>query len=165
MMRLIIVAAALALAACGQSSGGAMENIQRLDEAAAGHDVTEAAQTLPSGLQIQFTHRGGDQTLAMPSAQAGVLVHYEGSLVSSGQVFDSSFQRGEPAQFPLQAVVPGFSEAIQHMRPGDELIATIPAALGYGARATGPIPANSDLRFRIRLIAFQEPDGRVVGHP
>jgi len=127
--------------------------------------VTEPARTLPSGLQIQFTHRGPDQSLAQPSAQAVVLVHYEGTLVSNGEVFDSSFQRNEPAQFPLPQVVAGFSEAIQHMRPGDELIATIPSALGYGAREMGPIPANADLRFRIRLLAFQEADGRVVGHP
>lgn len=142
-----------------------IEKAEAHDAAQGGAAVTEAEQTLPSGLKIQFTHKGPDQTLAQPSAQAGVLVHYEGSLVSNGQVFDSSFQRGEPAQFPLEQVVPGFSEAIQHMRPGDELIATIPSRLGYGARAMGPIPANSDLKFRIRLIAFQEPDGRVVGHP
>ncbi len=164
MMKLIFAAAALVVAACGQTSSPTAD-IMRADARAAGTDVTDAEQTLPSGLKIQFTHRGPDQTLATPSAQADVLVHYEGSLVSNGEVFDSSFQRGQPAEFPLQAVVPGFSEAIQHMRPGDELIATIPAALGYGARTMGPIPANSDLKFRIRLIAFHEPDGTVVGHP
>lgn len=170
MKRLLVIAALAALSACGQSgsssgSDGVMREIEKADAAARGEDVTEAPQRLPSGLTIQFTHKGPDQSLPMPSAQAGVLVHYEGSLVSNGEVFDSSFQRGEPAQFPLQGVVPGFSEAIQHMRPGDELIATIPSRLGYGARASGPIPANSDLKFRIRLIAFREPDGRIVGHP
>jgi FKBP-type peptidyl-prolyl cis-trans isomerase len=167
MMKFLVIAAALALGACNQQhpaeSSNVMNEIEKAEKQAASH--VEETQTLPSGLQIQFRARGPDQTLPHPSAQATVLVHYEGSLVSDGTVFDSSFQRNEPASFPLQAVVPGFSEAIEQMRPGDELVATMPPALGYGAPGRGPIPPNAALRFRIRLIAFQEPDGRTVGHP
>src|SRR5690606_21528936 len=116
--------------------------------------VEEAPQQLPSGLELQFRRRGHDQTLAQPTMNASALVHYEGSFVEGGEVFDSSFARGEPAEFPLQAVVPGFSEAITHMRPGDEVIATFPGSLGYGPSGRGPIPPNAALRFRIVLLAF-----------
>jgi FKBP-type peptidyl-prolyl cis-trans isomerase len=59
-------------------------------------------------------------------------------------------------------VVRGFSEAITHMRPGDEVIATFPGNLGYGERGSGPIPPNAALRFRIVLLALQEPGGQLV---
>lgn len=152
-----------------------MREIERAEQAAAnaetealdqlGRQVEEAPQQLPSGLELQFRRRGRDQALAQPTMNANVLVHYEGSFVDGGEVFDSSFARGEPAEFPLQAVVPGFSEAITHMRPGDEVIATFPGSLGYGPSGRGPIPPNAALRFRILLLAFQEPGGQVVGAP
>ncbi|MGQ0532228.1 MAG: FKBP-type peptidyl-prolyl cis-trans isomerase [Caulobacteraceae bacterium] len=129
---------------------------------AMGSDVQEEAQRLPSGLELQFRRRGNDQSLPRPTMNANVLVHYEGSFVDGGEVFDSSFAREEPAEFPLQAVVAGFSEAITHMRPGDEVIATFPGSLGYGPEGRGPIPPNAALRFRILLLAFQEPGGQPV---
>lgn len=167
MLRAIFLSGVLALSACG-SDDGVMEEIERAEarDAARSVQVTEAPVSLASGVEVQFTHRATDETLAKPGPDANVLVHYEGSLVSDGSVFDSSFDRGEPAEFPLNAVVRGFSEAIQQMRPGDELVATFPAELGYGARGRPPvIPPNSALRFRIRLIAFQAADGSVVGQP
>jgi FKBP-type peptidyl-prolyl cis-trans isomerase len=163
-MRLMIVAAALALTACDSGGDGVMREIQRAEKAEA--DEVEPAQTLPSGLEIQFRRRGPDQSLPTPTGNAMVRVHYEGSFVEGGEVFDSSFQRNEPADFPLGAVVPGFSEAITHMRPGDELVATFPGNLGYGAEGRPPeIPPNAALRFRIQLIMFQEPGGQIVGAP
>lgn len=160
-------AAALALASCGNSSG-VMDEIERAEQQQAqsrpalGAEVNEQPQTLPSGLQLQFTRRIADTSLPMPTINAMVHVHYEGSLVSNGEVFDSSFARNEPADFPLARVVPGFAEAITHMRPGDELIATFPGSLGYGASGSGPIPPNAALRFRIQLLSFQEPGGPTV---
>jgi FKBP-type peptidyl-prolyl cis-trans isomerase len=165
-MRKLILAALLALAACGQNDNdsGVMQEIERAEQEEAAQ--VEDPVTLPSGNVIQFQRRGPDQTLPKPSADAVVLVHYEGSFAETGQVFDSSFQRGQPADFPLPAVVRGFSEAIQQMRPGDELVTTFPGALGYGPEGRPPmIPPNAALRFRIQLIAFQEADGRVVGTP
>lgn len=163
MMKLLFVAAALALSAC-YDSGGVMREMERADQERP--VAIEPPVTLPSGLEIQFRRRGPDQTLPMPTGESTVLVHYEGSLVADDTVFDSSFQRGEPAEFPLNAVVSGFSEAIQRMRPGDEVVATFPAELGYGAEGRPPvIPPNSALRFRIRLLAFQGADGQVVGSP
>ncbi len=175
-MKLIFLAAALSLGACndddGDSSSSVVREIERAEKAdtdaakqandALGRAVQEQAQTLPSGLQLQFVRRGNNQALPRPTMNATVLVHYEGSFVEGGEVFDSSFARGEPADFPLQGVVPGFSEAIAHMRPGDEVIATFPGSLGYGPEGRGPIPPKAALRFRILLLAFQEPGGQLV---
>ncbi|MGE0740490.1 MAG: FKBP-type peptidyl-prolyl cis-trans isomerase [Hyphomonadaceae bacterium] len=164
MMKHLVLAALLALGACGNNSSGVMREIERAEKEEAAQ--VEDPYTLASGVEMQFQRRGTDQTLARPSAEAVVLVHYEGSLVSNGEVFDSSFQRGQPVDFPLPAVVRGFSEAIQQMRPGDEVVATFPGELGYGERGSPPvIPPNAALRFRIQLIAFQEADGTIVGVP
>jgi FKBP-type peptidyl-prolyl cis-trans isomerase len=168
MIRKLVILAVLALAACNNDNGNVMREIERAEaeDAAAQEEgvVLEEPQTLPSGLILQFRRRGADQSLAQPSGEAAVLVHYEGKLADTGAVFDSSFARGEPAQFPLQAVVPGFSEAITHMRPGDEVLATFPAELGYGAQGSPPaIPPNARLQFRIQLLAFQERGGQIVG--
>jgi FKBP-type peptidyl-prolyl cis-trans isomerase len=175
MMKTILAAAALvAIAACG-GNGGVMGEIEKAEKAdaeaaqqsseAMSRAVQEEARTLPSGLVLQFTRRGNDQALPMPTMNANVLVHYEGSFVDGGQVFDSSFTDNQPVEFPLNAVVPGFSEAITHMRPGDEVIATFPGSLGYGPEGRGPIPPNAALRFRIVLLALQEPGGAMVRAP
>lgn len=161
MMRILLAAAALALAACG--NGSVMDRVAEPEQPPPiNRGVEEQPQTLPSGLVLQFTRRGMDEALGQPTMAATVLVHYEGSLVDGGEVFDSSFARGEPVDFPLQQVVAGFAEAITHMRPGDELIATFPGSLGYGPRGQGPIPANAALRFRILLLAYQEPGQQPV---
>jgi peptidylprolyl isomerase/FKBP-type peptidyl-prolyl cis-trans isomerase FklB len=91
-----------------------------------------------------------------------VKVDYEGKLLS-GKVFDSSFARGVPADLPLQALIPGWTEALQMMRPGDEWILYVPANLGYGEDAKGPIPADSVLIFRIRLIGVLQHPGGMAG--
>ena len=105
--------------------------------------------TVPSGLQY-FIIRSGPATGPHPAGSATVTFDYEGQLVT-GEVFDSSYQRGTPMTGRLDGFVPGFSEALKLMRPGDEWIVWIPPALGYGDRAVGPIPANSVLRFRLAL--------------
>lgn len=175
--RIALAAALLALSACGGGDGNVMDEIRSAEKAdadrvqdsinALGREVEEAPQTLPSGLALQFRRRGNDQSLPRPTLNANVLVHYEGTLAEGGdgQPFDSSFARGEPAEFPLGAVVPGFAEAISQMRPGDEVIATFPGSLGYGPEGSGPIPPNAALSFRIVLLAFQEPGGQTVGSP
>ncbi len=179
MMRTLFVVGALALtAACGNN--GVMAEIERAEKAdvqtaeraamsaeefLATTRAQEGVEAFPSGLLLERRTRGANQNLARPSGNAQVLVHYEGSL-ADGSVFDSSIQRNEPAQFPLNAVVPGFSEAIQQMRPGDEVVATFPMELGYGAEGRPPvIPAAAPLRFRIILLAFQEPGGQPVEAP
>ena len=168
MIRFLFVAAALTLVACGNNRSvmdGMVNDAPATSSPGLGAEGHEQSQTLPSGLELQFTRRGVNQSLAQPTMDATVLVHYEGSLVDNGEVFDSSFARGEPVDFPLRAVVPGFAEAITHMRPGDEVIATFPGSLGYGPTGSGPIPPNAALRFRIALLAFQEPGGQPVTAP
>lgn len=85
-----------------------------------------------------------------PTADDIVLVNYEGKL-ADGTVFDS----GERVPFPVNAVVPGFTQALLKMQKGGRYEVFIPAALGYGAEAKGPIPANSDLNFTVELIDFR----------
>ena len=105
--------------------------------------------TLPSGLQY-FVVRSGPAAGPHPAGSDTVTFDYEGKLVT-GETFDSSYERGTPLTGPVDGFVPGFTEALRLMRPGDEWIVWIPPALGYGDRATGPIPANSVLRFKLAL--------------
>lgn len=181
MIKQLMMASSLAaLAACGNGGASVMEEIERAEreraaaaeQAAARSDewlaevrAQAGVEARPSGLLLEFRHRGANQNLPRPTQEAAVLVHYEGKL-SDGTVFDSSFARGEPAEFPLAGVVPGFAEAIAQMRPGDEVIATFPAELGYGAQGQPPdIPGGAALQFRIALIAFRGPDGRQYSAP
>ena len=83
-----------------------------------------------------------------PAASDGVKVNYIGFLAASGEVFD----QGMGVEFPVQGVIPGFSEGLQAMGKGGVSRLCIPAALGYGAKATGPIPANADLVFQVELV-------------
>jgi len=107
--------------------------------------------TTASGLQY-FVVASGPVTGRLPVAGDQVSFDYEGKLIT-GETFDSSFARGEPISGNVDGFVPGFSEALKLMRPGDEWVVWIPPTLGYGAEATGPIPANSVLRFRLALRA------------
>ena len=114
--------------------------------------------TLPDGLQYKIVTSGpagGDK----PRAQDEVKVNYEGRLVTGSRpVFDSSFQRGEPASFPLGDVIPGWTEVMQLMRPGDEWTVWIPPQLGYGDEEKPGLPANSILEFRIQLLGVLKHD-------
>ncbi len=105
--------------------------------------------TTPSGLQY-FVVASGPQSGRQPVAGDTVTFDYEGKL-TTGETFDSSFARGTPLSGPIDGFVPGFTEALKLMRPGDEWIVWIPPELGYGSEASGPIPANSVLRFRLAL--------------
>ncbi|MEO5971902.1 MAG: FKBP-type peptidyl-prolyl cis-trans isomerase [Sphingomicrobium sp.] len=109
--------------------------------------------TTASGLQYFVVH-SGPATGPRPAAGDVVIFDYEGKLIT-GETFDSSFARGEPLSGKVGDFVAGFNEALMLMRPGDEWIVWIPPALGYGAEASGPIPANSVLRFRMALRSVQ----------
>jgi peptidylprolyl isomerase/FKBP-type peptidyl-prolyl cis-trans isomerase FklB len=107
--------------------------------------------TLPSGLQYKVVQSGPPG----PSPQIGdiIQVDYEGRLLS-GAVFDSTFARGKPAVMQLAHLVPAWLEALPRMHVGDEWEIYAPPDLGYGDEATGPIPPNSMLIFRIKLLAI-----------
>ncbi len=110
------------------------------------------ATVTASGLQYRDESVG---TGASPRMDQQVTVHYTGKLASNGQVFDSSVQRGQPATFAMTGVIKGFSEGLMTMKVGGKRTVFIPAALGYGARGQGPIPANADLIFELELIAIK----------
>ncbi|WP_313043171.1 FKBP-type peptidyl-prolyl cis-trans isomerase [Acinetobacter sp.] len=106
-------------------------------------------KTTASGLQYLTTKEG---TGKQPQATSVVKVHYTGKLVD-GTVFDSSVQRGEPIEFPLNQVIPGWTEGLQLMKEGGKATLYIPSNLGYGAQGVpGTIPPNSTLIFDVELI-------------
>ncbi|WP_180058420.1 FKBP-type peptidyl-prolyl cis-trans isomerase [Acinetobacter sp. YH12227] len=106
-------------------------------------------KTTASGLQYLTTKEG---TGKQPQATSVVKVHYTGKLVD-GTIFDSSVERGEPIEFPLNQVIPGWTEGLQLMKEGGKATLYIPANLGYGAQGVpGTIPPNSTLIFDVELI-------------
>lgn len=113
-----------------------------------------------SGLQYQVL-RSGPATGLHPKPADEIKVNYEGKL-TTGEVFDSSYERGAPAVMTLSGLVPGWIEALQLMRPGDEWMLWLPPELGYGDRDAGPIPPGSVLIFKLELIDVL-PDESSVG--
>jgi peptidylprolyl isomerase len=104
------------------------------------------------GVEYIVVSKGADPKGPYPSPADRVEVDYDGRLAATGEKFDSSYDTGEPATFRLNQVIPGWTEGLQKMQPGDQVMFWIPAALGYGARgAGGRIPPNSDLMFRVEL--------------
>ncbi|MCW9079709.1 MAG: FKBP-type peptidyl-prolyl cis-trans isomerase, partial [Gammaproteobacteria bacterium] len=104
---------------------------------------------LPSGLQYRVLDSG---TGAQPGAGDRVRVHYHGTLLD-GTVFDSSVDRGQPVDFSLTAVIPGFRESISRMRVGDRWQVFLPSALAYGEEGAGTaIGPNETLTFEIQLL-------------
>jgi FKBP-type peptidyl-prolyl cis-trans isomerase len=154
MIRRIALAAIaiLALSACHPKAQPAKPAADSNANAAfmANNSKQPGVVTLPDGLQYKIVTSGPPEGMK-PRASDEVKVNYEGALLS-GDVFDSSFKRGEPASFPLDEVIPGWTEVMQLMRPGDEWTVWIPPSLGYGSEDKGPIPANSVLKFRIQLL-------------
>ena len=109
--------------------------------------------TTPSGLQYKIIKTG---TGNYPQATDQVTVHYEGKLLD-GKVFDSSFNRGEPATFGLNQVIRGWTEGLQHINEGGELELYIPFDLAYGEQgAGGMIPPYATLVFRVQLIKIEK---------
>ena len=109
----------------------------------------ENVKTTASGLQYVVEKEG---TGAQPTAEDEVTVHYTGKLLD-GQVFDSSVNRGEPATFPLNRVIPGWTEGVQLMKEGAKYTFFIPSDLAYGPQGVpGAIPPHSTLIFDVELI-------------
>lgn len=107
----------------------------------------------PSGLQYRRVGRAFPKA-PMPTAADVVRVHYRGTLIN-GQQFDSSYDRGQPAEFPLGRVIRGWTEGVALMHVGETYDFVIPADLAYGSRAMGSdIPPNSTLLFRVQLLAI-----------
>jgi FKBP-type peptidyl-prolyl cis-trans isomerase FklB len=109
-------------------------------------------KTLPSGLQYMEITPGKGKS---PTASDTVTTHYKGTLID-GTEFDSSYQRGEPATFPVSGVIPGWTEALQLMKEGAKWKLFLPANLAYGERGAGPdIGPNAALIFEVELISVK----------
>ncbi|SDT95583.1 FKBP-type peptidyl-prolyl cis-trans isomerase [Geopseudomonas guangdongensis] len=122
--------------------------------AQAGRDyLSENAQrkgvtVLASGLQYEVLVSGDG---AKPSAEDHVRTHYHGTLID-GTVFDSSYERGQPAEFPVGGVIAGWVEALQLMNAGSKWRLHVPSELAYGGQAVGSIPPHSVLVFDVELL-------------
>ncbi|GAD59490.1 FKBP-type peptidyl-prolyl cis-trans isomerase [Brevundimonas sp. BAL450] len=148
-----LAAAALLLAACGGNDSASGDDDARVAEAAAfmaENADADGVVTLESGLQYKVLTAAPDGAPS-PDGNDLVRVHYEGSLID-GTVFDSSFERGSPYVTTPEQVVPGWTEALQRMKVGDEWLLYVPPELGYGGRRSGQIPPHSVLVFRIQLL-------------
>lgn len=108
----------------------------------------QGVEALPSGLLYEVVQPG---TGAYPSASDTVRVHYTGAL-ADGTVFDSSVERGEPAEFPLSQVIPGWSEGVQKINVGGKIRLYVPPELGYGDEGRPGIPPASTLVFDVELL-------------
>lgn len=109
--------------------------------------------TTETGLQYIRVH-SGDAAGSKPGLNDSVTVHYDGRLAENGEKFDASYDRGDPATFGVTQVIPGWTEVLQLMVPGDDWMVYLPSDLAYGERGTpgGPIGPNADLVFRVNLI-------------
>jgi FKBP-type peptidyl-prolyl cis-trans isomerase len=111
---------------------------------------------LPGGLK--WRRIAGDGSGARPTVEDVVTVHYAGTF-TDGTTFDSSFDRGEPATFPLGRLIQAWQLAIPQMGVGDTIELAAPALLAYGATGKGPIPGGATLLFKVQLIGIGEATG------
>ena len=131
-------------------NSNAMNNNKTEGEAFLAQNASKSGvTTLPSGLQFEVLTQG---TGSKPSLGSSVTTHYHGTLIN-GTVFDSSYQRGQPATFPVNGVIAGWTEALQLMPEGSKYRLYIPSDLAYGKRGAGrDIPGDTALIFDVELI-------------
>ncbi len=126
-----------------------VKNKKAADEFLTKNKNKEGVVTLPSGLQYKVLVKGDGLS---PKENSIVKVHYKGTTID-GKVFDSSYDRGEPAEFELNRVIKGWTEALQLMHVGDKWVLYIPPELGYGETGAGEvIEPNSLLIFEVELL-------------
>ncbi len=126
----------------------ARENIEKGEKYIQEISNNKSVYTTKSGLKYRCLKEGNGKR---PAATDRVTVHYTGKLID-GKVFDSSVERGAPLTFPLNQVIPGWTEGLQLMDEGSKYLLYIPYYLGYGTRDMGDIPAGSTLVFEVELL-------------
>lgn len=144
----------LQLEAAEKANRAAAENKAKSTAYLAQNAKKSGVTTTASGLQYEVLTQGNGPT---PKASDMVKVHYHGTLID-GSVFDSSLQRGEPAVFQLDQVIPGWTEGLQLMKTGSKFRFTLPPELAYGEQGVGPIGANAVLVFEVDLISIEKPE-------
>jgi FKBP-type peptidyl-prolyl cis-trans isomerase len=151
----VTLAAALCLLGCNKPAEPAVDKpeAQPAPSAPAASAQKTEMKTTASGLKYQVMKQGTGTV--SPKATDTVNVHYHGTLLD-GTVFDSSVERGQPISFPLNGVIPGWTEGVQLMKVGDKFKFEIPPNLAYGANSPSPkIPPNSTLVFEVELLGIQ----------
>lgn len=129
------------------------KNLKEGDAFLAENKKKKGVVTLPSGLQYKILTAG---TGKKPKATDTVTTNYKGTLID-GTEFDSSYKRGEPASFPVEGVIPGWTEALQLMPVGSKWQLVVPPSLAYGPRGAGQaIGPNATLIFEVELLSIQE---------
>ena len=133
--------------------GAVDKNKKEGDAFLAANKTKPGVVTLPSGLQYKVVKEG---TGPIPKITSKVKAHYKGTLLD-GTEFDSSYKRGEPTEFPVNGVIPGWTEALQRMKVGSKWQLFIPSALAYGdnPQQGSPISPGSVLLFDIELLGVQ----------
>ena len=117
----------------------------------AGLQASDGWYTMEGGLRwryVEYVGRG-----ERPTAADTVTVHYAGTFID-GKSFDSSYERGQPATFPLSGLIPAWEMAIPQMRVGETIEIAAPADLAYGPRGRGPIPGGATLVFKVELLGI-----------
>lgn len=153
MKRHLVILVVLLFAAASAAAGTPAENQKEGDAFLAANGKKPGVTTLPSGLQYAVLKKG---TGRQPAATDTVTVHYQGTLIN-GTEFDSSYKRGQPASFPLNQVIKGWTEGVQLMKEGAKYRFFIPPHLAYGQRGAGPvIGPNSTLIFEVELLSVQK---------
>jgi peptidylprolyl isomerase/FKBP-type peptidyl-prolyl cis-trans isomerase FklB len=154
----VVLTLSFGLSACADPR--AAQNQAQANAFLAANGKADGVVTLPSGLQYKVV-QAGPAGGASPRADDHVIVHYEGKLLD-GTVFDSSYQRGQPATFVVGELIPAWTEALQKMKPGDVWMLYAPPKLAYGPKGAGDaIPPNSALVFKIELIGILPRDASV----
>jgi len=139
----------------------AQANKKAGEEFLAANKKQKSVQVTASGLQYKHTQEG---TGIQPDGNDKVTVHYHGTLID-GTIFDSSVQRGTPATFGLNQVIPGWTEGLQLMKEGGKTTFYIPSELAYGSRSQNKIPGNSALIFEVELIKVEAVEGTGTPKP
>jgi FKBP-type peptidyl-prolyl cis-trans isomerase FkpA len=141
-----------ALGACAQTGTAPAKPAANATGVPNAASVTGSAKTtLPSGVVFESMQAGSGPS---PKATDTVKVHYRGTL-TDGKEFDSSYKRGQPASFPLNRVIPCWTEAVQLMKPGGKARVTCPPKTAYGERGAGnAVPPNATLIFDIELLSI-----------
>ncbi len=131
-----------------EAKASSKENKDKGEAFLAKNKSEDGVKVTASGLQYKVLTEGSGVS---PTAESTVKVHYTGTLID-GTKFDSSVDRGEPIEFPLNGVIKGWTEGLQLMKPGAKYMFYIPSDLGYGDRDMGPIPGGSVLIFEVELL-------------
>ncbi len=137
----------------GKQKESGDKNLKAGEDFLAANAKKEGVKVLPSGLQYKVIKSGTGKS---PKATDTVKTHYHGTLID-GTVFDSSVERKEPVSFPVNRVIPGWTEALQLMKEGDKWTLFVPAKLAYGERGAGQkIGPNSALVFEVALLSIEK---------